>query len=215
MSHLEYLVNHGLAGDFGRFRAAAPLELRRGARVVVRSHRGLESGQVLRPATAGLAVFLPNTTVGVLLRPATDDDVTASRRCETRGQEICARGRELAESLSLPVELVDVEVLLDGEHAVLHLLRPEDCDIRPLVSALSRETELHILVAEMGGAPEAEAEPEEAGCGSCGSEGGSCGSGGCGSGGCGSCKPKKKPAADDAARFAALREQMERRVSLH
>ena len=63
MDHLEYLLRYGLAGDFGRFRAARPLALRRGDRAVVRSHRGLELAEVLREAAPGHAPFLPNTTV--------------------------------------------------------------------------------------------------------------------------------------------------------
>jgi hypothetical protein len=215
MAHLEYLLSHGLAGDFGRFRASHPLELRRGSWAVVRSQRGLELAQVLRPATQGLATFLPNTTVGELVRPATSDDEATAAQRKAHGQEICARGRALAESLDVPVELVDVEVLLDGTHAVLHLLRAASCDVRPLVSALSRETELHILLADMHTVPDAH-EDEDLGCGSCGSEGGGCGKGGCGSGGgCGSCSSKAKVTSRDAAHFAALRQQMEGRIPLH
>jgi hypothetical protein len=216
MAHLEYLLSHGLAGDFGRFRAAHPLELRRGSWAVVRSQRGLELGQVLRPATPGLATFLPNTTVGELVRPATGDDEATAAQRKAHGQEIGVRGRALADSLAVPVELVDVEVLLDGTHVVLHLLRSASCDVRPLVSALARETGLHILLADMHTVAEDAHEDEEHGCGSCGSESGGCGKGGCGSsGGCGSCSPKAKVTSEDAARFAALRQQMERRIPLH
>ena len=69
MNELEYLVSYGLAGDFGRFRSLTPLVCRRGQRVVVRSHRGVEVGIVLRPATPRHASFLPNTTLGQLLTP--------------------------------------------------------------------------------------------------------------------------------------------------
>ena len=41
------------------------------------------------------------TTVGELVRPATPDDEASARRCEGRGREVCARGRELAASLGL------------------------------------------------------------------------------------------------------------------
>ena len=68
MNAVEYLLSYGLAGDFGRFRAPGPLECRRGARAVVRSHRGLEIAEVLRAATPRHAHFLPNTSVGQLLR---------------------------------------------------------------------------------------------------------------------------------------------------
>ena len=40
MEDREYLVSYGNLGDFGRFRAAAPLACRRGQKLVVRSPRG-------------------------------------------------------------------------------------------------------------------------------------------------------------------------------
>ena len=80
MEHLEYLVRYGLAGEFGRFRADCPLALSRGARVVVRSQRGVELGEVMRPATPRHAAYLPNTSVGRLLRPAGAEEITSRRR---------------------------------------------------------------------------------------------------------------------------------------
>src|SRR5207248_1796316 len=78
MDGLEYLLGYGLRGDFGRFRAARPLACRRGDRAVVRSHRGLELAEVLCPARPGHAAFLPNTSVGELLRLAAPEDEAAA-----------------------------------------------------------------------------------------------------------------------------------------
>src|SRR5262249_53946807 len=153
-------------------------------RVVVRSHRGLEVGSVLRPATPRHASFLPNTTVGQLLRGLTPDDQQTLDTMRERGRRLCERAAALADELALPLAVLDAEVLLDGEHAALHLLRTGEDDVRPLVSTLSREFELHIQIADLAHAAE---EEEHHGCGreGCGSEGGGCGS--CGTGGCGSC----------------------------
>ena len=214
MDHLEYLLSYGLAGDFGRFRAARPLGCRRGDRAVVRSHRGLEVGEVLREATPRHAAFLPNTTVGQLLRLAGPDDDNAADQMRERGRRLFERGRRLAEELRLPLELIDAEVLLDGDHAVLHLLRSADCDVRPFVSAVSREFEMHVLLTDLG-RPAASEPPEEehAGCGreGCGEGAGGCGSCGAG-GGCGSCGTAEPAASQE--HFAALREKMERRTAL-
>lgn len=211
MSASEYLIGYGLTGEFGRFRSALPAAFVRGDRVVVRTHRGVEAGQVLRAAEAGHARFLPNTTVGQLLRPFGEDDARAEAGLHDRRSEIWGRASRLAEEIALPLQVLDVEVLLDGEHVVLHHLRGADCDVRPFVSTLSREFNLHVLLADLTRSGEStlhETADDHAdhGCGSCGSEGGcgSCGSGG----GCESCKTVV-PAAD-AAHFAGLREQMER-----
>jgi hypothetical protein len=140
-----------------------------------------------------------------LLRLAGPDDDQTAAQMSGRASLLFDRGRALAGELQLQMELIDVEVLHDGEHGVLHLLRFTDSDVRPFVSTLSREFGLHILLTDLGrpGASLTE-EEEPAGCGreGCGQEGG--GGGGCsscGPGGCGSCDTKET--------FAALRDKME------
>jgi cell fate regulator YaaT (PSP1 superfamily) len=211
MNDLEYLLSYGSLGDFGRFRAARPVSCRRGDRFVVRSSRGLEIAEVLQPATPRHARFLPNTTVGQLLRPATPEDDAAAVLHQRRGSEVLRRGADLIAQLGLELELLDVEMLLDGDHAVLHHLRWAECDVRPFVSALSREFSLHVSLQDLTRNGAAVVEEESHGCGSCGSEGG-CGS--CGSGGCGSCGSADTGADEVKAHFAGLRQQMERRTPL-
>lgn len=194
MTACEYLVRFGSLGDFGRFRAEPALPCTRGQRVVVRTYRGLELGEVLRPAAEGHAQFLPNTTVGALVRHATAVD-------EAREQEYAARARTLldrAAALTENFAFLDAELLLDGKRAVLHHLTLRPTDPRDLVSTLAREFDVVVELLDLT------APREESGCGSCGS-GEGCGS--CGSGGCGSC-------GDDSAsqeHFAALRDEMDRR----
>jgi len=210
MDDLEYLIGYGLVGDFGRFRAGRRLACERGDRVVVRSHRGLEVGEVFRAASPHHALFLPNTTVGQLLRLATIEDERQAREMGGRGQRLLARAVELAQELALPLDVLDAEVLLDAQHAALHHLRWDECDVRPFVSALSREFELHLILIDLT-CPQPVPE-EDHGCGSCGSEGGGCGSCGSEGGGCGTCGTA--PPEEVQAHFAGLREQMERRMPL-
>jgi hypothetical protein len=197
VDHLEYLLSYGLVGDFGRFRAARPLSCRRGDRALIRTHRGLEIGEVLRPTAPGHAGFLPNTTVGRLVRLVGPGDDQTAVQMRDRARLLFDRGRALAGEMQLPLDLIDSEVLQDGEHGVLHLLRRSDADVRPFVSTLSREFGLHILLTDLGrpGASLTE-EEEPAGCGreGCGQEGGGGGCSSCGPGGCGSCDTKETPA---------------------
>jgi hypothetical protein len=209
----EYLASFGLSGEFGRFRTTTPLHLRRGERVVVRGPRGVEIAEVLRPATPRHAQFLPNTSVGHLLRRLSHADEQSEGAMRLRSQQIFERGGQLAAEMSLPLMLLDVEVLLDGEHAVLHQLRGEDADVRPFVSTLSREFAMHITLVDLSrdreGATSSEEDDDHAGCGrpDCGQrEDGGCSS--CGSGGCGSCSSAQPR--DMKLYFAQLREQMER-----
>jgi cell fate regulator YaaT (PSP1 superfamily) len=217
METCEYLLSYGSLGDFGRFRPVRPLHCRRGDRAVVRSHRGLELASVLCPARPGHAHFLPNTSVGQLLRLATPEDEQAAERMRTRSQQLFEDARALNDRLALPVQVLDVELLLDGGQAVVHLLRAADCDVRPFVSELSRRHDVQVVLQELARQGEPDEADEEHGCGrpGCGrtEEGGGCST--CGSGGgCSTCGAGAGP--DMKAYFAELRQQMEqqRRVAL-
>src|SRR5262245_41962636 len=96
MTTTEYLVTHGCAGEFARFRAAEPEEYRRGDRVVVRSARGLELGEVLCPSTHRFSEVLPDAFVGELLRRASAEDEQIAAGLRARAQRLFDDGRRLA-----------------------------------------------------------------------------------------------------------------------
>jgi hypothetical protein len=195
----DYLLSYGNAGDFGRFYSTASLLLPRGARAIIRSARGLEFGTVLCPTSPAHTSHLPNTSVGQLLRLATADDERSALAMKERARDIFRKGRELAVDLGLPIELLDVEVLLDGEHAVLHHLCWADCDMRPFVSALSKQHDLHIELQDLSRIEEGCGRPDcgrgAGGCSTCGNDGG-----------CGSCGSHTE--AEVKAYFGELREKM-------
>ena len=195
----DYLLCYGNAGDFGRFNPVKPLSCRRGDRAVVHTPRGLELGTVLCPTTPGHAQHLPDTSVGHLLRLADAEDLATEARMRLAAQRIFDDGQQAAVELGLPLELVDAEVLLDGQRAILYHVRWGEADVRPLVSSLSRRHEMLIELMDLSradqGCGKADCGRGKGGCQSCGS-GGGCGT--CGSHG----------ASDLQAYFAQLREQM-------
>jgi cell fate regulator YaaT (PSP1 superfamily) len=202
----EYLLSYGTIGDFGRFRPFQPLVCARGDRAVVRSHRGLELATVLCETAPGHALFLPNTSVGELLRLAGRDDEITAEQARQRGQLLCEQARELAVEQGLPLEVLDVDVLLDNQHAIVQYLGWDEFDPRPFVSRLSTQFELHITLQDLS--PHQDFAEEELGCGKpgCGkTAGGGCST--CGTGGgcstCGSAKPDEVQ-----TYFAGLREKM-------
>src|SRR5262245_60924346 len=98
MAHHEYLLSYGTLGDFGRFCPVVPLTCRRGQRAVARTARGLEIATVLGDARPGHAHFLPNTSVGQLLRLATPDDDATERRRRDDARRLFDEARALAAS---------------------------------------------------------------------------------------------------------------------
>jgi cell fate regulator YaaT (PSP1 superfamily) len=201
----EYLVSYGSSGEFARFRPATMVDFQRGDRVVVRTYQGLELGVILCPASAEHAPFLSRTAQGELLRAVTEDDDRQAEQARRLSQRLFEEASRLAGEMELPLVILDVEVLLDGQQAIVHHLLQMDCEYRPLVSALSKKYDLRIVMSNLALPKE-----EPVGCGepNCGQLTGGCQS--CGSGGCDTCgKGVKKD--DVAAHLLALRQMMEQR----
>ena len=198
----EYLVSYGSSGEFARFRPVSAVQFQRGDRVVVRTHQGLELGVVMCPAQPEHAPFLSRTALGDLLRHLTQEDENRAEQAGFLSQQLFQDATELANELELPLVILDVEVLLEGQQAIIHHLREHDCDYRPLVSTLSKRHDIHVAMSNL-------ALPKEPiGCGepNCGQLTGGCQS--CGSGGCDTCgKGVKKE--DVTAHLLALRQMME------
>ncbi|AMV40573.1 PSP1 C-terminal domain-containing protein [Planctomyces sp. SH-PL62] len=179
----ECLVRYGLAGRVGWFAVDAELPSlpERGESIVVRSSRGVELGEVLSAEAAGRG-RAGEDSVGVfrVLRRADADDL--ARADEAGGLresrfELC---RRIAEEAGWPLELVDVEPLLDLS-TVLHVLTFDDLDPAPVRARFRVACDFDVFLedltdADATGAPEPEPAPAtaEKRCGDC-----DCGGGGC------------------------------------
>jgi hypothetical protein len=203
----EYLVTHGSAGEFGRFQALLPLECRRGDRVVLHSHWGLEIGVVLCPATPRHARLLPTAPVGQLLRIATAADEQTAEQMRQRSQCLFEDGSRLAGQLGLPLQVLDVDLSLDGRKGIIHFVGEANCGLDSFAATLAGRHNLFLLMhnlalampeEEAGGCGEPNCGRGHGGCTSCGT------AGGCATG-CGTGK------ADMKDYFAHLRAKMERR----
>src|SRR5688572_17852322 len=88
----KYIVRHGAMRLLGEFTAPDTRILTRGARVIVRTDRGQEVGDVLCPSSPPAVAHLPEPTHGDILRPMTEDD----RRREEQLRENSKRQFEAA-----------------------------------------------------------------------------------------------------------------------
>jgi hypothetical protein len=169
----QHFVRVGVLGSVGRFRSTDGARYRRGARVICRTPRGLEVGEVLADAES-LSLEPPE---GSLLRRMTvEDDLLWTRLEKNREAAFVACSARLAE-LAAPAVLVDVEHLFDGQSLFFYFLGEAD-------------PRLNAITAELASVYEAKAQLQKfadtlaAGCGPhCGTEEG----GGCTSGGCSTC----------------------------
>src|SRR5262245_9099842 len=105
-----HLIRLGAMGHIGRFTSLDAVQYRRASRVIVRTARGLETGEVL-----SLGEDVPRSqTDGVILRGMTvEDELLESRLNRHKHDAFGACSARIAE-LRLPVTLIDVEHLFDG-----------------------------------------------------------------------------------------------------
>lgn len=194
----EYVIQHGVSGQLGRFRFAGSSPIARGDSVVIRSRRGLETGHVLCPADRN--PLDADGFVGEILRTATAEDAAVEHKNWEFGQSVYRSAKRIVNDRALPISLIDVEVAFDRQSALLQAIRLNDCDLNPLLTEVGREHDLIVRLYELN-APAVE---DAHGCGTCGS-GGGCGS--CSAGGCSSCS--SGAAAELQEYFAGLRAKIE------
>jgi PSP1 C-terminal conserved region len=119
MSHC-HLVRVGAMGQVGRFAAVDAVRYPRRSRVIVRTRRGLEVGEVLSPpedADDGRTY-----SDGELLRGVTVQDELLQARLEKNRQEAYAACAAMLTKSQMPAVLVDVEHLFDGQGLFFYFL---------------------------------------------------------------------------------------------
>jgi cell fate regulator YaaT (PSP1 superfamily) len=161
----RYIVRHGAMRFLGEFEARDNQAFPRGARVVVRTDRGLEAGDVLCEASARALELLSEPTHGQILRTMTAEDVqTIARIREASGREfdICER---FIRERSMPMALVDVEHLFGSERIVFYFLADKRVDFRELVKDLAREFQTRIEMRQIGVRDEAKLLADYGDCG--------------------------------------------------
>lgn len=106
-------------GSVGRFRAADPVAYARGARVITRTARGLEIGEVLAPPDDASE---PTESDGTILRSMSVEDrlleARLAKNCHS-AYEACVRRLD---ELGLSACLMDVEHLFDGRTLIFYFL---------------------------------------------------------------------------------------------
>jgi cell fate regulator YaaT (PSP1 superfamily) len=158
-------------GHVGRFASLDAVRYERASRVIVRTQRGLETGEVL---SRGDDVHLSQTD-GVILRGMTvEDDLLEGRLIRHKHQAFQACTRRIAE-LRLPVTLMDVEHLFDGRSLFFYFLGDPPPELDGVLAELTEVYDANVQFRRFS-------DTLTAGCGpDCGTKDGGCGES------CGSC----------------------------
>ena len=170
----QHFVRFGILGHVGRFAAEGAARFPRGTRVVCRTRRGLEVGEVLSP----LDTTDRDELHGTLLRRMTiEDDLLLARLDRNRSEAFIACESRLRDR-GIPAVLVDVEHLFDGQSLFFYFLGGESPEIAELTSELA---EAYEATAQFRKFTDTLAQGCGPGCGTAEAENG------CGTGACSTC----------------------------
>lgn len=160
-----YIIRYGAMRFLGEFQGLRDQFHPRDQKVVVRSDRGQELGEVLCPATDRTAQFLENPMRGEVIRVASPEDLEAASRLAAKqldGLTVC---REMIARRRLQMDLVDVEAILGGERLVFYYLAEKRVDFRELVKDLARAFQTRIEMRQIGVRDEAKLLADYGDCG--------------------------------------------------
>jgi cell fate regulator YaaT (PSP1 superfamily) len=169
----QHWVRFGVLGSVGRFAAIDAQRYPRGTRVVCRTPRGLEIGEVLAPLDNEADQELGGT---LLRRVTVEDDLLLARLEKHRAAAYEACQQRLTEH-DVPAVLVDVEHLFDGQSLLFYFLGEVTPELDQITAELADVYEARVQFRKF-------TDTLAAGCGPlCGTEE----AGGCASGGCSTC----------------------------
>jgi cell fate regulator YaaT (PSP1 superfamily) len=161
----KYIVRHGAMRLLGQFEPGNQTDWPRGSRVVVRTERGVETGEVLCEATPRAVELLSEPTSGRILRTISTSDLETIKKLQdvqTRALDVC---RRLIGDRHMEMELVDVENLFGGERLIFYFLAEKRVDFRDLVKDLAREFQTRIEMRQIGVRDEAKLLADYGDCG--------------------------------------------------
>jgi cell fate regulator YaaT (PSP1 superfamily) len=161
----KYVVRYGAMRLLGVLSTRGGDRFDRGARVIARTSRGLEAGDVLCEAAEEVVAQIKDPAHGQILREMTTEDANElwhMRATEAEKFEICKRH---VERLELDMQLVDLEHLFGGERIVVYYLAEQRVDFRELVKALASEFQTRIEMRQIGVRDEAKLMADYGDCG--------------------------------------------------
>ena len=157
------VVRYGYMRLIGEFPYDGDAKPGCGSKLVVRTPRGIELGEMLTStcpnAGCGKSVSrkemleyiersggkdYPFTTNGKVLRVATVEDVNEQARMDAEKPAMIKFAKETIAQMNLPMKLVEVELLLGGDRIIFHYTAEQWVDFRELVRVLAGEMRTRI-----------------------------------------------------------------------
>lgn len=161
----SFVVRYGVMRFLGVFSAGGNATYVRGAKVIARTDRGLEDGEVLCEATEAVRAGLRDPSEGQILREMTAEDARELARIRSQTHRELETCQKCVANLGLAMQLVDVEHIFGGERVVIYYLAENRVDFRELVKLLASEFQTRIEMRQIGVRDEAKLLADYGDCG--------------------------------------------------
>ncbi|MBC8355391.1 MAG: signal peptidase [Planctomycetes bacterium] len=161
----KYVVRFGTMRSLGVMSTRGGDRHTRGVKVVARTNRGLEAGEVLCEASDHAVANLKNPTHGQILRAMTSEDENEAFHIQAQEADEFTICKQTVTELGLQMELIDMEHLFGGERIVIYYLAEERVDFRDLVKKLASEFQTRIEMRQIGVRDEAKLLADYGDCG--------------------------------------------------
>jgi len=166
------LVRYGYLKMLGEFRRPENTTLAAGTKVVVRTERGIEIGQIVLAYCEGCGdkglsrqrwqeyldkcgLEEPISRQGQILRAASAQDLIDQRHLDQAGVQKLQFCRELIDQMGLDMKPVAVEHLFGGDRILFYFKSEKRVDFRKLVRRLAKEYQTRIEMRQVGARDEA------------------------------------------------------------
>lgn len=146
----KYVVRYGAMRSLGVFALRGHDVLKRGQKVVARTNRGIEVGEVLCEASEDAVEQIRNPDNGQILRRLSSEDEYELARIQEQSRDVLETCERFVSKLGLDMQLVDVEHVFGGERIVVFYLAEERVDFRELVKLLASEFQTRIEMRQIG-----------------------------------------------------------------
>jgi cell fate regulator YaaT (PSP1 superfamily) len=161
----KYVVRFGAMRALGVMSTRGGERFDRSERVIARTNRGLEVGQVLCEATEEGVKQIRDPGYGQILRRMSADDHNEQEHIQSRESNEFGNCQRHVRELKLDMELVDIEHVFGGERIVIYYLAEQRVDFRELVKRLAAEFQTRIEMRQIGVRDEAKLLADYGDCG--------------------------------------------------
>ncbi len=178
------VVRFGRMGMVGEYRSDTEIRPGCGSKLVARTHRGVELTEMLTTtctnAGCGKSVTrqemrtyiegsggkdFPFYNSGKILRIATAQDMATSSRHDEAARTRKKRVQEMVDFFGLDMKVVDVELILSGDHLTVYYLAEERPEVTDLVHDIAAEFKCKVDMRQVGARDEARLNADYEKCG--------------------------------------------------